>query len=135
MIEILIGFVSGIISGAGMGGGTILILGLSIFLGIDQKIAQATNLIFFIPTSVSATYINIKQKKINVKTSKIVIFCGIIGAVIGTIIAKNMNTKILKKFFGIFLASIAIHEIYTIFKTYKNKKKNNTIKKEIMKEV
>ena len=126
MMEILIGFVSGIVSGTGMGGGTILILCLSIFLGIDQKIAQATNLIFFIPTSLAAIYINLKRKNINLKISKTIIFWGIIGAIIGAIIAKNMNTKILKKFFGIFLAFIAIHEIYTIFKMYKNMKKNNT---------
>ena len=126
MIEILIGFISGIVSGTGMGGGTILILYLSIFLGINQKIAQATNLIFFIPTSIAAIYINIKQKKINLKISKIIILGGIIGAVIGAIIAKNMDTRILKKSFGIFLAFIAIHEIYIIFKMYKNKKKTNT---------
>jgi len=129
MIEILIGFISGIVSGTGMGGGTILILCLSIFLGIDQKISQATNLIFFIPTSIAAICINIKQKNINSKVSKIIIVCGIIGAVIGATIAKNMNTKILKKSFGIFLGFIAVHEIYTIFKMYKNKKTNNTIKK------
>jgi len=127
MIEILTGFISGIVSGTGMGGGTILILCLSIFLGIDQKIAQATNLIFFIPTSIAAIYINIKRKKINLNISKIVIFFGIIGAIMGAIIAKNMDTKILKKSFGVFLAFIAIHEIYTIFKMYKNNKKNNTI--------
>ena len=127
MIEILIGFISGIVSGTGMGGGTILILCLSIFLGINQKIAQATNLIFFIPTSIAAIYINIKQKKINLKVSKNIILCGIIGATIGATIAKNIDTRILRKSFGIFLAFIAIHEIYTIFKMYKNDKKNNTI--------
>ena len=126
MVEILIGFVSGIVSGTGMGGGTILILCLSMFLGIDQKIAQATNLIFFIPTSLAAIYINIKKKKINFKTSKTIIACGIIGAVIGATIAKNMDTKILKKCFGVFLAFIAIHEIYTIFRMHKNEKRNNT---------
>lgn len=129
MMEILTGFISGIVSGTGMGGGTILILCLSIFLAIDQKIAQATNLIFFIPTSIAAIYINIKQKKINLKVSKTIIFWGIVGAIIGATIAKNMDTKILRKTFGIFLAFIAIHEIYTIFKMYKNNKINNTIKK------
>ena len=71
MIEILTGFISGIVSGTGMGGGTILILCLSIFLGINQKIAQATNLIFFIPTSIAAIYVNIKKKKIDFKESMI----------------------------------------------------------------
>ena len=126
MIEILTGFISGIVSGTGMGGGTILILCLSIFLGINQKIAQATNLIFFIPTSIAAIYVNIKKKKIDFKVAKTIILFGIIGAIIGAVIAQRMDTRLLKKSFGIFLAFIAIHEIYVIFKMYKNKKSNNT---------
>lgn len=126
MIEILTGFISGIVSGTGMGGGTILILCLSIFLEIEQKIAQATNLIFFIPTSIAAIYVNIKEKKINFKVAKNVIFFGIIGAIIGAVIAQKIDTKLLKKSFGIFLAFIAIHEIYVIFKMHKNKKTKNT---------
>ena len=129
MIEILTGFISGIVSGTGMGGGTILILCLSIFLGIDQKIAQATNLIFFIPTSIAAIYVNMKEKKINLKVAKVIIFWGIIGAAIGAVIAQNIDTKILKKLFGIFLGFIAIHEIYIIIKEYIfSKKSNNKIK-------
>lgn len=130
MIEILTGFVSGIVSGTGMGGGTILILCLTIFLGIDQKISQATNLIFFIPTSIAAIYVNIKEKNINFKVAKVIIFWGIIGAIIGAVIAQKMDTNLLKKSFGVFLAFIAIHEIYVIFKMYKNKKNNNNKKKE-----
>lgn len=129
MIEILTGFISGIVSGTGMGGGTILILCLSIFLGIDQKIAQATNLIFFIPTSIAAIYVNLKEKKINLKVAKVIIFWGVIGAAIGAVIAQNIDTKILKKLFGIFLGFIAIHEIYIIIKEYIFfKKSNNKIK-------
>ena len=63
MKEILIGIVSGIVSGTGMGGGTILIFLLTYMCGIEQHIAQATNLIFFIPTSIVAIIVNIKNKK------------------------------------------------------------------------
>ncbi len=123
MIEILTGFISGIVSGTGMGGGTILILCLSIFLGIDQRIAQATNLIFFIPTSIAAIYINIKEKNINMNVAKSIIFWGVIGAIIGALIAQKINVDLLKRLFGIFLAMIAIHEIYILMKEYKKDKK------------
>lgn len=46
MLEFFTGIISGTVSGTGMGGGTILILILSVFMGIDQHIAQATNLVF-----------------------------------------------------------------------------------------
>ena len=62
MLAILFGFIAGMVTGLGMGGGTILILLLSVFMGLEQHIAQATNLIFFIPTSLSAIFINLKQK-------------------------------------------------------------------------
>ncbi len=67
MEEVLVGIVSGFVSGMGMGGGTILILCLSMFMGVEQHIAQATNLIFFIPTSIVAIITNIKQKYIDFK--------------------------------------------------------------------
>ena len=72
MINIIIGLISGIVSGMGMGGGTILILCLSLFLSKDQHIAQGANLIFFIPTSIVSTFINVKQKLVKWKVGIIV---------------------------------------------------------------
>ena len=62
MKEIIIGLISGIIGGLGMGGGTILILLLSMFSQVEQHIAQGTNVIFFIPTSIAAIIIFIKNQ-------------------------------------------------------------------------
>lgn len=125
-MEILFGLIAGIISSLGMGGGTILILLLSIFLKLDQHIAQATNLIFFVPTSVSAIIMNIKNKKINWKISKDIIIYGIIGALIGSYISNYLPNENLKKVFGTFLLFIAIFQIYEIYSSYtKNKKANN----------
>lgn len=106
MIESLIGLVSGIVTGTGMGGGTILILLLTLIIGTNQHEAQATNLIFFIPTSISAIIINLKQKIIDLKLSIIIIISGIIGATIGAITSSNLNVKILKKAFGVFLLAL-----------------------------
>ena len=131
MVEIFIGLISGIISGMGMGGGTFLILCLSIFLGVNQKIAQGVNLIFFIPTSIAAIAVNIKEKNINFKIAKIIISFGIIGAVVGAIIARTINVNLLRKLFGIFLGFIAIHETYIIFKEYKTSKKRDNNKKQV----
>lgn len=126
MKEILIGTFSGIFSGFGMGGGTILIFLLTTFIGTEQHIAQATNLIYFIPTAISAIIVNYKQKNINIKLAVSVSMFGIIGAIIGAKISVKTDVSILKKMFGIFLAIIAIHEIYTLFKEYKeNKFRNN----------
>lgn len=129
MLEIVIGILSGIISAIGMGGGTILILLLVYTMQIEQHVAQASNLIFFIPTAIIAIIINREQNLLDLKTGLIVGGTGIVGAVIGSIISKNINDNILRKIFGIFLAIIVIYEIFSYIKLYiKKKNTNNTIK-------
>jgi len=125
MFKILTGFISGIVSGTGMGGGTILILILSLFMGIDQHIAQATNLVFFVPTSITAIIVSIKEKLIEWKIGTIIAVSGMAGAVIGAKISVNMNVDLLKKVFGYFLSVIAIYEIYSLIKEYRNNKKTD----------
>lgn len=119
MWEIITGLISGIVSGTGMGGGTILILVLSIFLGIEQHTAQATNLIFFIPTSIAAIGVAMKEKLIEWKLGIIIAVTGVIGAVVGASISTKMEVGVLKKCFGVFLAIIAVYEIYSLIKQYK----------------
>lgn len=125
MLEILIGAFSGIFSGIGMGGGTILIFLLTTFGKMEQHIAQATNLLYFIPTAISAIIVNYRDKNIDLKLAKEISIFGIIGAVIGAMISVNIDVEKLRKLFGIFLTIIAIHEIYTLFKEYKQYKKRN----------
>ena len=125
MIEVLIGVISGIVSGTGMGGGTILIFLLTIIRGIEQHMAQAANLIFFIPTSIVAIIVNLKNKNIDLKLAIVISIFGIIGSIIGAKISIFIKVNLLKKYFGIFLAIIAVYEIYTIVKKYRNNKKAN----------
>jgi len=122
MQEIIIGLVSGIISGTGMGGGTILIFLLTYIVGIEQHIAQATNLIFFIPTSIVAIIVNIKNKNINFQIATLISIFGVLGAIIGANLSVHTDVSLLRKCFGIFLVIISIHEIYMIIKEYKKEK-------------
>lgn len=125
MLEVLIGLISGIISGTGMGGGTILILLLSIIMGLDQHVSQATNLVFFVPTVIAAIFISLRKKNIDVKLGITIVIVGVVGATIGAIISSKMNVNLLRKIFGVFLLIIAIYEIYSWYKMY-IKKKNKT---------
>ena len=124
-MEIFIGLISGVVSGTGMGGGTILIFLLSYVMQIEQHIAQAANLIFFIPTSIVAIIVNLKNKNIDLKLGIIISIFGILGAIIGANISIHIDVLILKRSFGIFLAIITIHEIYSIVKQYKKSKNEN----------
>lgn len=122
MIYILFGIIAGIVTGMGMGGGTVLILLLSTFAGLDQHIAQATNLIYFVPTSLSTIFINMKQKNLDVKLAVKISIFGIIGAIVGAIIADKIPSTNLRKYFAVFILIIGLYEVYQLYKGYKMKK-------------
>ena len=128
-MEVLIGIVSGMVTAIGMGGGTILILFLTLFLKVPQTTAQAANLIFFIPTSITAIILNIKNKNIDLKVGLPIIGSGVIGSLVGAILSNRINIINLKKIFGVFLLVIAIHEIYNFYNVYIKKKNTNNNKK------
>ena len=111
LIPVAIGLLSGIISGMGIGGGTILIPALSVFLSVSQKTAQGVNLLYFIPTAAIALFVHIKNKSVNFKIAFTIILWGIIGAVLGSLLALKLHTNLLKKMFGAFLFIMGIYEI------------------------
>ena len=123
MKEIIFGILSGIVAALGMGGGTILIMLLNFFTNLEQHLIQGTNLIFFIPTAITAIFLNARNKIIDYKISKILIISGIIGAAIGANISFKINDYNLKKYFGYFLLIISILETYEFYKKYLKKKK------------
>lgn len=131
MENLLYGIIAGFGAAFGLGGGTILILLLNFFTNIKQYEIQGINLIFFIPTSLIAIYINYKNKLINFKVAKKCILIGIVGSLIGSYLASIINSQNLKKYFGIFLIIIAINGIYTFLfqhKKDKNSQNKNTNK-------
>lgn len=111
IILFFIGLFSGIISGMGIGGGTILIPALTIFFGFEQKIAQNINLIYFLPTALIAIFTHSKDGNIEKRGLFKIITFGVIGAIIGAILANKMNSDTLKKFFGWFLLLMGISEL------------------------
>lgn len=124
---ILIGLVGGILGGMGMGGGTLLIPLLNIFLSIEQNIAQGINLLAFLPMSVVALIIHFKNKMVNVKQSFWIIISGVLSAIGGAFLANIVEPKNLKIYFAIFLILLGIFQFISIFifKPKENKKSSN----------
>ncbi|MBC8587037.1 sulfite exporter TauE/SafE family protein [Paratissierella segnis] len=109
---IIIGLLSGIISGMGIGGGSILIPALVLFNNIPQIEAQGINLIVFIPISIIALFIHKKEGNLELKYGKKIIIGGVIGATIGSLIALRTNPDNLRRYFGFFLLLIGIYEFF-----------------------
>ena len=121
---ILFGFLGGILGGMGMGGGTLLIPLLTIFLNIAQKEAQAINLLAFLPMSLIALIIHCKNKLIKYKYGIPIIITGIISSVISSFFVNKTSSENLRFLFGIFLIVMGIFQIFSLF-IFKKKTKNN----------
>lgn len=109
---IIIGFLSGIISGMGIGGGSILIPSLVLFIGLEQIKAQGINLLMFIPTAIVALVIHKRQGNIESKYTKKLIIPGILGSILGALLANSIDAENLRKYFGFFLLAIGLYEFF-----------------------
>lgn len=115
----------------GMGGGTLLIPILTIFLSFKQKNAQAINLLVFIPMSLVALIIHIKNKLVDFKVGIPIIISGIVFSLLGSYLASILSNGLLKKIFAVFLLLVGLNQIIqTIIalKKSKNKPKFNSVK-------
>ncbi len=115
MIAVIAGFLSGIISGMGIGGGMLLIPALVFFLLMPQRAAQAINLWYFIPTAIIALIVHARNKNIEIKKSLYIILSGIPAALLGGYLAFMIESRLLGRLFGAFLAFFGAKEIYDGF--------------------
>ena len=100
LILVAIGVTVGVLSGLlGIGGAIIVVPALVYFLGVNQQLAQGTNLTV-IPIGIFAAYNYFKAGQVNVKFVLILAICFLIGSLFGSKIALNVPENILKKSLG-----------------------------------
>jgi len=120
MLTGIIGFLSGILGGMGVGGGMILIPAVRMFLDINQQSAQSLNLFCFIPSSLCALVVHIKNKKVDFQTALPVILSGIPFAILGAYLSTNISSKVLSRLFGGLILAFGIKEIVSGIKNKGN---------------
>lgn len=108
--------VSGTVAGMGMGGGTLLIPFLTIFLGVPQKIAQVVNLLAFVPMAIVTFFIYLKKKMINFSYSWLIIVSACPVSFFGSLLMFGVSSNVLKICFGFFIAVIGIFSFIMSFK-------------------
>lgn len=118
VVSILVGSILGFLSGLGTGGGSLLILWLTLVLGMEPAAAREINLLFFLPAAAVSCLFRWKQGVLQWKQVLPGILAGCAAAFLGTRLSKVLDTELLKKAFGILLLVTGIREIF-----YQPKKK------------
>ena len=116
LINIVIGLVAGVFGGLGMGGGTLLIPLLTIFLGYDQKLCQGINLVSFLVMAIFALIVHYKNDYIVTKGRIYIILSALIFPGLGAILAGFLPSNILRIAFGVFLCILSIVEVIKVLK-------------------
>lgn len=116
LLDTAIGAVTGIISGFGVGGGTLLVLYLTLFGKESQLTAQGINLIYFIPCAILALISHIKNRQVDFRAWLLSGSFGTLAALLSAYVATRLDTTLLGRIFGGFLALAGVWEIISVTK-------------------
>lgn len=111
IVNFLIGLATGIISGFGIGGGSLLVLYLTAFAGVAQQEAGGINLLYFIGCAPAALIGHIRQKAVEWKAVLWCVAAGIATAIPTALFTEGMDTDLLHRLFGAVLIYVGIREL------------------------
>jgi uncharacterized membrane protein YfcA len=111
-VMLAVGCLLGFLAGLGVGGGSLLILWLTLVLGMEPSEARIINLLFFIPTAVVACFFRWKQGALDFKQVLPSVIAGILAAAGFAWLSQHMDVWLLKKLFGGLLLFTGLRELF-----------------------
>lgn len=106
------GLVCGVFSGLGIGGGTLLMVWMTAVMGMEQRMAQGINLLYFLPTAACALVFHIKNRLIRWRVVIPAAIAGCLTAAGAAFLATAIDATLLRKLFGGFLLLVGLNEIF-----------------------
>lgn len=112
LLSIPVGIILGFLAGLGVGGGSLLILWLTLIAGTDPSTARAINLLFFLAAAGSVSIFRWRKGKLDFKSILPAIVCGCIAAGLCSWLGTKIDQNILKKVFGVLLLATGLRELF-----------------------
>lgn len=111
MSALIAGLVCGVLSGLGVGGGTVLMVWMTAVMELPQWTAQGINLLYFLPTALCALLLHAKHHLICWRVVLPAAIAGSAAAVAGAWLATALDTELLRRLFGCFLLLVGATEL------------------------
>lgn len=108
---VAVGAILGYLAGLGVGGGSLLILWLTLILQVPHTTARLINLMFFITAAGAVSLIRWRKGSLKIKKILPAIIAGSIAAGIFSWIGFTVDTSLLRKLFGILLLFTGAREL------------------------
>lgn len=112
LVSFLAGAATGILSGFGVGGGTLLLIYMTAFAGLPQEQAQGINLLYFLPAAAASLPAHAKNGFLEKPVLLPAIAAGLACAALGAWTATGMDTALLRRLFGVFLLFVGARELF-----------------------
>lgn len=110
-VMFLFGIILGFLSGLGVGGGSLLMLLLTLGIGLEYSLARTVNLLFFMPGAIIASLFRCRQVKLPVKKLFGAMVAGCISALCFSYLSIYIDVEFIKKVFGVLLLFTGIREL------------------------
>ena len=107
----------GAMAGMGIGGGSLLILWLTIIMGVDTETASTINLLFFLAAAGAVSFLRWKKRTLRIKKVLPGILAGCLAAMVVGLFRTQIREDMMRKLFGVFLLLVGIRELF-----YRDKK-------------
>lgn len=108
---VLAGFLTGILSGFGVGGGTLLLVYMTAVAGLEQRLAQGINLLYFLPAALMALPSHVRNGYVEKRALVPAVSAGLLCAGLSAWVATAMDVGLLRRCFGLFLIGVGLWEL------------------------
>lgn len=112
LVAALAGAAAGVLSGFGVGGGSLLLIYMTSFAGVPQALAQGINLLYFLPTAAAALPAHFKNGCVEKKALLPAISAGLACSALSAWAATALDVELLRRCFGGFLILIGLRELF-----------------------
>ncbi len=112
LIPLLAGIIAGVLSGFGVGGGSLLLIYLTTFAKVPQPLAQGINLLYFLPAAAAALPAHFKNGYVEKRARLPAIAAGLACSALAAWAATAVDVELLRKCFGGFLILIGLRELF-----------------------
>ena len=112
ILPLAVGALTGVLSGFGVGGGSLLLIYMTGFAGVPQALAQGINLLYFLPTAATALPAHFKNGYVEKRALLPAIGLGLVCSALTAWVAAGLDVEVLRKCFGGFLIVIGLRELF-----------------------
>lgn len=111
--SVLVGAATGVLSGFGIGGGTLLLLWLTLVSDMNQLQAGGINLLYFVSCALPALWSHARNGLVESRAAWCCILSGVPACILAAVAASHIDVTLLRRFFGVFLLFIGFRELFS----------------------